>query len=190
MARTKTRDAGYELTISILDTKPAIWRRVEVSSKLTLERLHDVLQIAFGWQDMHLHNFTVGEALYGSIGGDPWEAWERKPIDERKVTVRDLNLRVGQVFQYLYDYGDEWEHEVVVSRVLDIAPLKPRCVDGERAAAPEDCGGAWGHVEMLKAMKAKRKTAAQKEKLEWLGDGYEPDVFFVGEINATLRRRF
>src|SRR6266540_3653023 len=119
---------------------PAVWRRLLVPAAIRLDRLHQVIQATMGWDNYHLHVFSDGRVNYGIP--DPELAFR----DERKATLHDLIPREGGRARYTYDFGDDWEHEILVEKLLVAEPglRYPLCVAGEGACPPEDCGGAWG----------------------------------------------
>jgi hypothetical protein len=164
-------------------------RRLEVESCRTLGTLHTALQIAFGWEDSHLHEFQVGARRFGRP--DVEEGWA-EPGDtenENGATLSQVMRRKGAKLVYVYDFGDSWEHEVVVE---DIAPADPsvrypRCLDGQRAAPPEDCGGPWGYAERLRVL-SDPTDEEHAERREWLGDDFNPERFDIAAINRALTR--
>src|SRR5260221_3101206 len=103
----------HRLKVTLLETEPPVWRRVEVASEMTLDELHVVLQLAMGWTDSHLHQFEQGDACYGVP--DPMGFQE--VLDERRARVGELLKRRGARMRYEYDFGDSWEHELVVQEV-------------------------------------------------------------------------
>jgi Plasmid pRiA4b ORF-3-like protein len=140
----------FQLKVTLLDTKPPIWRRVLVDGASTLDHLHEVIQAAFGWWNYHLHEFEVGRTRYGVP--DPDEDWGEPPRDERRTRL-DAIAGEGSSFQYTYDFGDSWDHKITVEKVLpaDVATV-PACIDGRRACPPEDCGGTWGYRDLLEIL--------------------------------------
>jgi hypothetical protein len=178
----------YILDISLEGIQPRIWRQLRVPGSYTLGDLHDVIQIAMGWEDDHLHAFTIGSVTYGVPDE---EAIEDKDEDEYEYTLDSLRLRKRQKIAYLYDFGDSWEHLIVVSDTLPAGekdPGYPECLGGERACPPEDCGGIWGYEKILEARK-KPETKEQKDLLEWVGD-YDPEEFDLKELNKIFKRSF
>jgi hypothetical protein len=162
---------------------PAVWRRLLVPSATSLDRLHDVLQAAMGWQDSHLHYFDDGRHRYGHR--DPELGFR----DERSVRLGDLDTgRLG----YTYDFGDGWEHEIVVEAVIDAEAGRqyPRCLDGGGACPPEDCGGPPGY-QQLRTVLADPTDAEHEDMVAWLGlssaGEWDPGAFDVGEVNQKLR---
>jgi Plasmid pRiA4b ORF-3-like protein len=135
----------YQVHLWIRQISPMIWRRVLVRREAPLAQLHDVIQIAFGWSDMHLHRFRIHGRDYGiSRNGGPCFSQ-----DVRQVRLGDFRFRLNERFLYEYDFGDRWQHEVRIERGLDEQPKRtyPVCVGGRRAAPPEDCGGPWAFLE-------------------------------------------
>jgi hypothetical protein len=186
-ARTKkpARAAGpiYQLKVTLRHSKPPIWRRLLVPAGTKLSTLHDVLQAAMGWTDSHLHMFRAGDVEYGVPSEDDWT----EVLDERKSTLADVLPGAKSKMVYEYDFGDGWEHDIVVEKVLDAEPgaTFPVCVTGRRACPPEDCGGVWGYGELLEAIKDP-KHPEHNAMLEWVGYEFDPEELDVDEINAAL----
>jgi hypothetical protein len=157
----------FQLKITLLDTRPPIWRRVLVDGDRTLDHLHEVIQAAFGWWNYHLHEFEVGRTRYGVP--DPDEDWGEPPRDERRARIGAI-AGAGGSFRYTYDFGDGWDHRIVVEAVRrsDSASAVPACVDGRRACPPEDCGGTWGYRELLEIL-ADPAHPDHDERREWIG---------------------
>ena len=145
----------YQIHIQLEEIEPAIWRRISVPGKISLTRLHRLLQLAMGWENYHLHLFTIGGVQYGEP--DPEYADEGIQIKhDRHTSVRDVLRTEGMRFRYDYDFGDNWRHDVLVERIelLDAEDwVAPRCLDGRRACPPEDCGGVSGYDELLEALR-------------------------------------
>jgi hypothetical protein len=178
------RSAGqvHQLKVTLRDIQPPIWRRVLVEGGQTLHHLHDVIQAAFGWYDSHLHEFEIGGVVYGIPHEDDWT-----PVrDERRVSI-DQVIGGGPV-RYSYDFGDGWEHDVVVeeTRSDDGTTTVPDCTGGRRACPPEDCGGPWGYGELIDIL-ADPKHPERQERLEWIGYAYDPEAFEAGDFAVSLR---
>ncbi|HQE91654.1 MAG TPA: plasmid pRiA4b ORF-3 family protein [Anaerolineae bacterium] len=175
----------YQLKVTLKYSKPPIWRRLLVPSDIPLNKLHDVFQIAFAWTDSHLHQFIVGEdEYYGEP--DPDDYLEIR--DEHHYTLKDIAPGAGCKFIYEYDFGDSWEHIVVVEKVLppDPAQVYPVCIKGRLAAPIEDIGGVWGYYEFLDAMKDPHHPD-HASYVEWYGaDDIDPDAFDLDLINKSL----
>jgi hypothetical protein len=179
-------DAVYQLKITLRGvSKPTVWRRVLVPADIRLDRLHDVIQAAMGWYDGHLHVFTNGWAEYGMP--DP----ELGHGDERTVRLAELLNGDGDKLRYTYDFGDDWEHDVLLEKVLPSDPgiPYPTCTAGKGACPPEDCGGIGGYAS-LKETLAGPDDEEQRQMLEWLGldsaADFDPAEFSVEETRARL----
>lgn len=129
-------------------TDPPIWRRLELASDLRLDEVHWVLQAAFEWEGGHLHQFSVDDRIWddGSAAGfgpSPFNS-SPAPEPESKTVLSQVLAVVGDRLDYLYDFGDSWEHVVMVEEIVEPAPGAPRArvVDADRAAPLDDCGGS------------------------------------------------
>jgi hypothetical protein len=179
-------DFVLQVKISLLgSSKPPVWRRLLVPADIRLDRLHGVIQAAMGWEDYHMHAFSDGSCEYGLA--DP----ELGHRDERKATLGRLLKREGERMRYTYDFGDDWEHEIVVEKVLAAEPgvRYPVCVAGKGACPPEDCGGVWGYEDLCEAL-ANPAHEQHQEMLEWLGlqtaAEFDPARFDAEEVNRAL----
>lgn len=177
----------YELKITLCGSKPPIWRRVQVPGGIKLNRLHDVLQIVMGWTDSHLHQFRVGSIFY-SLPSDDGFYPDVEQRDERRFRLADIAQHEKATLIYEYDFGDGWEHQVVVEKVLppDSQKTYALCLDGKNNSPPEDCGGIFGYYDLLKAI-SNPKHPEHQQLLEWLGRPFDPNHFDLQEINAMLR---
>lgn len=145
--------------VDLQDVKPPIWRRLELSSHLTLDELHQVIQTSFGWTDTHLHRFACGPSVWDRSSEiylcpfDVEEGEDEHGVPEEDVRLDEVLVEVGDRLLYAYDYGDGWEHVVRLESVLEPAADAPRarCTGGRRAAPPEDCGGFPGYEELQEA---------------------------------------
>jgi len=177
----------YQIKITLAWSKPPIWRRVIVRSDMKLNRFHDVIQRVMGWTDSHLHQFIVGRTFYGKP--DPEVTHIGSPtLNEKHYSIADLAPAARNKFIYEYDFGDGWNHEVLVEKVLppDPAFKHPICVAGARARPPEDCGGIHGYYEMLTAL-ANPKHPRHQDMKEWIGE-WDPYAFDLDVTNADLKR--
>lgn len=180
---------ALQLKVTLRGIRPPIWRRVVVPDNFTLGHLHTVLQVVMGWDDSHMHAFRFGEVEYTSQ-----EACEMGDMDmenEETVFLQRVVTRSKQKFLYEYDFGDSWMHEIVVEKLLpiDLQAKYPVCLAGARACPPEDCGSFPGYWALLEALKAPKKTAEQKELLEWLGAGFDPERFDLKAVNRWFSGR-
>lgn len=170
---------AVELTLTLRDIDPPVWRQILVPASLTLRQLHDVLQTAMGWKDYHLHLFDIDGVLYGDVE----DLWDRPTGDENAFTVGQAADAVTQ-FSYEYDFGDGWQHYIRVGRRMTGADT-PRLMAGERACPPEDCGGAPGYRHLLEVL-ADPAHEEHRELLDWIGGRHDPDAFDVFTTNADL----
>lgn len=185
--RAEQQGAGvFKLKIRLLRiTKPPIWRRLLVPADIRLDRFHEVIQAAMGWEDYHMHVFSHGSVEYGTP--DP-ELCHR---DERRATLDHLLGEAGDRIRYTYDFGDDWEHEIALEDVLAADPdvHYPICLSGKSACPPEDCGGAWGY-EHLRGVLADPAHEQHQDMLEWLeletAAEFDPASFDIDEVNEAL----
>ena len=172
--------------MSLEDIEPRIWRRVQVPDSYTLKQLHRVIQIVIGWEDSHLHEFSLSGKRYG----EPNPEDEESVIDERMVRLRDPPLTIGVSIGYEYDFGDDWRHQLVLEKTMvpDPEANYPACIAGARNAPPEDVGGAGGYAEFLETI-ADPDYEDHDTMLEWAGGHFDPAAFSVTAVNEQLRRR-
>jgi hypothetical protein len=175
----------YLLKIKLLEIEPEIWRRFVVPAGITLDRLHDVIQIAMGWTDSHLHEFTIGKKRYTE-----YPESREDGLECGRYRLVDLIKQKGGTFNYLYDFGDSWEHEVVLE---DSRYFNPElgsileCLDGARACPPEDVGSVPGYYEFCKAVKDSNHEE-HESYMEWYGGVYDSEEFNTDEVNWELMK--
>jgi hypothetical protein len=175
----------YQLKVTLNGIRPSIWRRIQVPGDLTLPHLHAILQIAMGWTNSHLHGFQVGKLFYTEP--DPDYA-EEMVMDERSVRLHQIAPVEGAHFIYEYDFGDSWNHDLVVEKILqpDRVAAYPRCIDGKRVCPPEDVGGWGGYNEFLAALHNPRHPEHTVWR-EWAGDQFDPAAFNLQRTNELLQ---
>jgi hypothetical protein len=159
----------WRLKVVLQRVRPAIWRRFDTESTVTLDNLHEIIQGAMGWELAHLYSFhnRLGQAI-------------------RSGATLAAVARPGDSLVYLYDFGDDWQHEVTVEKAMvKPAGTYPRVVAGRNACPPEDCGGPWGYADLVKTL-ASRRTARRRELIEWLGGPFDPKHFDLEEANERL----
>ena len=186
MAKAARRaDSVISLKVTLRDVRPPIWRRLLVPAGMTLDDLHHAIQAAMGWEDAHLHAFDIAGREYG----DPREV--DGAADEARLTVGGV-LRSGvSRFSYTYDFGDNWEHSIVIEgeRPPVEGQAYPACVAGRRNCPPEDCGGGLGYQRLL-AVLGDPAHPRRHEWLEMLGDDFDPEAFTVEAADARVAARF
>lgn len=184
--RVESERDSFMIKVTLLDTEPAVWRRVEVPARFTLHKLHAVVQLAMGWENAHLYEFELRKQRFGPPEPD-WGGG--RTLDDRRVTLSALGLKPRQKFRYLYDMGDSWRHEILVEQRVSAAAASvcARCVDGERACPPEDCGGAGGYEELVEAI-SDPEHEQHEERLEWAGGSFDAAAFDREKVDAALSR--
>jgi hypothetical protein len=184
MAR-KGPDASpvYQLKVTLQHSKPPIWRRLQVRASMTLPRLHDTIQVAMGWTDSHLHQFSIGGVEYGQPDPDYGDDMR----SEQRIKLGQVITTEKERFVYEYDFGDSWTHLILLEKILppDPAVHYPRCLAGKRACPPEDVGGVWGYAEFLEAI-GKSDHPEHDAMLEWSGGAFDPEAFSLDEVNEAL----
>ncbi len=184
-SRAVAETAVHTIKVTLDDSRPPIWRRLQVPSNTTLQQLHHLIQTAFGWENYHMWAFEAGRERYG--------------LADRGLGIRSAaSKRLGEVapivgsrLGYTYDFGDNWEHDILVEAVGDAEPgiAYPRCLTGRRACPPEDCGGMWGYDDLIEIL-ADPGHEEHEERLEWLGmdsaDQFDPAAFDLAEVNRAL----
>jgi hypothetical protein len=179
IGRITLKDRIYQLRIALKDLKPVIWRRIQVR-ECTLDKLHEHIQTAMGWTNSHLHHFQINDELYG----DPQLMEEDFDgmgyADSRVTTLSKVLPKSGArfPFEYLYDFGDSWLHEVLFEGCLKANPGQryPLCLEGERACPPEDVGGTSGFEDFVMAI-ADPEHPEREENLTWAGGSFDPETF-------------
>ena len=187
MVKQNNPPAIYQIKVTLKETDPLIWRRILVPSNITLHRLHLILQEVMGWTNSHLYRFMVDKNEYSTP--DPENYFDELDcIDSRRTKLDFVVTAKGDKFSYEYDFGDGWEHKLIVEGISE--PIAgnsyPVCVKGERNCPPEDCGGPYGFKRLLGII-ANPEHAEYREMIEWLGSGYQPAFFSAEEVNRHLK---
>ncbi|MEU4091587.1 plasmid pRiA4b ORF-3 family protein [Streptomyces sp. NPDC026673] len=184
-SRTAPGKGVHKIKVTLRGSRPPIWRRLEVPSGTTLQQLHHVIQAAFGWEDYHMWAFEAPQDRYGVAD---------RELGIRSATSKRLDQvapSVGDKLCYTYDFGDDWEHDILVEAVTDAEAgiPYPRCLTGRRACPPEDCGGMWGYEYLIEIL-ADPGHEEHDERLEWLGldtvDQFDPAAFDLAQVNSAL----
>lgn len=186
-ARQRQIESVYQIKVTLKDIRPSIWRRFQVPSRITLSKLHRILQVVMGWSNYHLHQFIVGGVYYGEPDPDDDFGFELK-ID-RTAKLAQAASGAGARFISEYDFGDGWEHEIVVEKIVppEAGVRYPICLAGKRAFPPEDCGGTPGYARFLEAIR-NPEHEEHDELLQWVGGSFDPEAFDLDDINHRLRR--
>jgi hypothetical protein len=173
------------MKVTLRGTKPPVWRRLAMLGTMTLGDLHRAIQAAMGWHDSHLHAFDIGGEEFGNPGTVD------DVSDENRVTLNGLLRSPVVRFTYTYDFGDNWEHTVAFekSELAAEGAAYPICITGKRNCPPEDCGGVWGYQELL-AILADPTHPEHAERIDWIGEDFDPNEFDLEQANTVLAARF
>ncbi|MCB9061404.1 MAG: plasmid pRiA4b ORF-3 family protein [Halobacteriovoraceae bacterium] len=183
MAKKKTtakqKPGVYEFTVSLVNTKPLVWRKFLAHEIIDLDELHMLIQITMGWNNAHLYAFEINRKFYS----DEESAVEMDYIPSNGIELRDV-LGSSKKFTYTYDFGDDWLHEIEITNTLEDDPKMnyPVCIAGENACPPEDCGGPHS-FENLKKVISGKNSKEKDELLTWLGGFYNPATFDPNFVN-------
>ncbi|MGH3886176.1 MAG: plasmid pRiA4b ORF-3 family protein [Pseudonocardiaceae bacterium] len=173
----------YQLRVTLEYIDPPIWRRLHVPGRFTLTQLHDVIQVAMGWEDDHLHEFEIDGVRYGPPRSGPPSPFRTTERDERKARLAGVVHQIGAVFGYTYNFGDSWQHVIEIEDVADsdADTRRAMCVAGERACPPEDCGGVPGYYHLLEAA-----DNPDDEFTDRFGRRFDPERFDLDVVNRRL----
>lgn len=181
--------AVYQLKITLPNLP--VWRRLLVRGDASLELLHAVIQVAMGWTNSHLHQFTIGKNRYSDPSTNEDMGFGGPPdLDEGKATLMQVAPREKAKFIYQYDFGDSWEHSIVVEKIHEPDAAHKgfaECLDGGCACPPEDCGGIGGYMDLLEIIQDP-KHDQYESMMDWLGDEFDPEAFDIGRVNTYLRK--
>ena len=179
----------YQFRITLLESQPPIWRRIQVKD-CTLDKLHEHIQTAMGWTNSHLHLFEIEGQRYGDpdLIDDGFEDFEC--VDSTVTKISEIVPLDGKRyrFTYEYDFGDDWQHEVLFEGCLRAQKGQryPICIEGERACPPEDVGGVWGFDQFLEAV-SNPEHPRHYDYLEW-ARAFDPQRFDAGTATKAMRR--
>jgi len=170
---------------------PPVWRRLTVPDHFSFHRFHLVIQAAFGWENSHLYQFSEnGYQSDWSISTPSEDEW-REVKNSRKIRLSEVFHTKGQSFTYIYDFGDDWLHTIIVEDITDSDAATADCIAGKGACPPEDCGGAWGY-EALKETMADPKHPEYKELRQWLGlkkgEEWNSAIFHISAAKKAVGR--
>lgn len=179
-----TSGPSYLLKITLLDTDPAVWRQFIVPADTTLDRLHKIIQPIMGWDHGHGHAFQIGNQFFM-----PDEFCENGESPESQQVLSNVAPKKGSKLRYIYDFGDSWDHEIVVEDTNYSNPDWPYpvcCINGAMACPPEDCGGIPGYYNLCEAMKYKNHPE-HDELVHWLGYVFIPYFWDMEDVNTAFK---
>ena len=183
-----TTDATtHQLKVTLKTVRPPVWRSIAVRSDTALSDLADVLEAAMGWLGGHLHSFDAGGTTYQRLDLLDHGGFGPPVVDERNVTLVDILAEPKAKLRWDYDFGDGWEHDVLVESIDPVQPGVdyPICITGRRACPPDDCGGPWGYQDLLAAL-ADPDHEDHEELSEWAPPGFDPGAFDAAEATADM----
>ena len=178
----------YQIKLVLKGSKPLIWRRLLIPSAILLSDLHRIIQTTMGWTNSHLHQF-IKDRLYYQEQMDDNDLWDEElDVDYRSTKLADLLRKEKERIIYEYDFGDSWEHDVILEKILPAGDGAeyPVCLDGKLNCPPEDCGGIWGYYGMLEILKHPDHEEYD-DYIEWLGGEFDPDYFDRNKVNYLLK---
>jgi hypothetical protein len=185
----------YQFKIQLKNiSKPPVWRQVLVPEKFTFHDLHQLIQLVFGWENCHLYQFSP--TGYGSnpvIAIPLKDDWEQPDRNAKTTKLEEFFTTEKQSFVYIYDFGDDWTHQIVLEKILSEELKHPVCLAGKGACPPEDCGGPWGY-ENIKQILANPSHEEYEGMKDWLclddDEEWDVNLFDREEINKVLQRIF
>ena len=181
----------YQIQIALKNFKPKIWRRILVPSDVSLSDFHKIIQTTMGWTNTHLHQFYKNGKRYMEQMEEDYMWDDRNQFDYIAMQLSDLLRYEKEKISYEYDFGDGWNHEIVLEKILpfDDKEEYPVCIKGKMNCPLEDCGGAWGYADLLEVLK-NPKHKEYEELVDWIGDEhFDPEHFDKDEVNELLREK-
>lgn len=179
----------YQLKITLIESRPKIWRRILVEDDIALSSLHKVIQTSMGWTNSHLHQFIKDETFYTKRipGDDLWD--EMNNVDYKGLRLNELLRFVKNTIIYEYDFGDSWSHEILLEKFLKPsgAIKYPICTGGAMKCPPEDVGGIWGYIRMLKVLR-NPNNEEYESYITWLGGDFNYKEFDIKKVNKLLAK--
>lgn len=170
------------LLVELCHVTPRIWRQLIVPAAVPLDALHDILQVAFGWTNSHLHDFSVGDVRFGVADIED----ELLVVDERAAPLGAVALE-GSTLVYRYDFGDDWEHQIRIEAVEEPKTSSTRvvCLAGARRCPLEDCGGAPGYENLIRVL-GDPNDEEHADLKRWAGRAFDPEKFELEKVNKQL----
>jgi hypothetical protein len=169
----------YQFKITLKGIRPPIWRRFQVKDGISFAQLHQVIQDVMGWENYHLYAFQVGRVSIEPSDGEG--------LDAKREIVNKHITQEKQKALYTYDFGDDWEHELVLEKILEpvAGEVYPICLAGKRNCPPEDSGGIFGMQNIEEILK-NSDHPEYEDTMEWMGEDYDPEEFDIERINQAL----
>lgn len=181
----------YSLKISLDKSKPSVWRKLEVPSNIRLTSLAQAILLAMGWDEDHMHQFAKGNKYYATHEYEINSGFNMSQEDGSKFCIGNLLDKKGDKVRFEYDYGDSWNHIVLLEDVAEYGDddKKKVClIDGKNACPPDDCGGIYGYMNMINVMKNDPESDEAMEYFEWLGTKWNTELTFLDEARKMIDR--
>jgi len=193
---------NLDLKIELLGTEnPKVSRTISIPPNITFHQLHLIIQEAFGWRDSHLYQFSENGFRSLINIGSPHD--EESALNAAKVSAEAILFKMynshafdperAQKLKYIYDFGDDWEHEITVIGFDRTSNGKPNVKDGSGACPPEDCGGIHGFADLKSSLKTGKPSEMHGESwIPWLEgcdyENYDPEVFDLKVAQKRVRK--
>lgn len=186
-----------QLRIELLDiNNPTIWRIITVPAQFSFFDLHEVIQVAMGWEDRHLFSFIIRDKrpyqhikLLDGVIDDSLSETESNDWDARHIPLGDVFATLKQELVYMYDFGDNWQHKITVEHINEVTTMYPSVLSGLGVCPPEDCGGVAG-FEHCKEILEDKDHPEYEEVKSWClyedQDEWDPEVFRLKETQEYL----
>ncbi|MCB9082637.1 MAG: plasmid pRiA4b ORF-3 family protein [Lewinellaceae bacterium] len=176
---------SYLIRVQLQGIEPFIWRTIQVGDLETFFDLHEILQIAMGWENSHLFEFRFKDRRIGLLP-DEDQLWEvdDQVEDSEAVLLSDVGLRAGDQLTYIYDFGDHWEHQLTIERIMDVETDQPLVIQGARNCPPEGCGGIFGYADLLDAWQ--NPDHSQHQEVQQWFEEFDPEEFDAAEANEIM----
>lgn len=176
-----------QIKVSLANSHIPIWRRFQITDDYRLDRFHQVLQIVMGWWNSHLHEFEIGGRRFGMLLNDDLDLPDTE--DETRFYLKNFPLTVGQQLKYLYDFGDNWLHHLVIESISESKKSTLKCLAGNGCCPSEDIGGVSGYEFALQAEKdPNHPQHAQCLGDRWINELPDYTFFNIKEVNQEIHK--
>jgi hypothetical protein len=181
----------YQLKILLSGSLPPIWRRVLVPMDMSLKDLHLVIQTVMGWENSHLHAFMKDGTTYQGDISEEDKLFSRNLKDYKGIRISDLLTKEKERISYVYDFGDDWHHEIILEKTIPEGTGfdRPICTDGAMNSPPEDCGGIPGYHKFLRNLKQPNSKNIREIWSITGGLSFNPDLFDRAQVNKLLKKK-
>ena len=183
----------FKFRIELEGSHPTISRELLVPSDFTFYKLHHIVQIVMGWENYHLYEFSIDSYRIGQKFEEDGFNGPNEIIDSKMIKIGDVLKSKGQKLEYLYDFGDYWQHSLTLERIIeDLTFPFPVCCSGNLNCPPEDVGGLHGFYDFLKIMNKPNHSEYQdlkkwvKSKLVAIDNTYDPEKLYIDKVNSIL----